>query len=131
MAVLTQYTVASYFIRICQEVKMKLPYYENVIISQMKITGVLLSRARPERRNRAKFFTNLGFSSDTWEVLAQALLRHAADHEVTKIEVLSSGIQYVIDGPIFAPNGQTPLVRAIWFIPIDESLPRFITAYPI
>ena len=110
---------------------MKLPNYDKAIVSQIKITGILLSMARPEKRDRAKFFLDLGFSAESWEVLAQALRRHAANHPVTKVETSSFGLQYVIDGIILTPSGRTPLIRSIWFVPTGESIPRFITAYPI
>ena len=110
---------------------MKLPNYEKALISQVKITGILLSMARPEKRERAKFFFDLGFSVEGWQELAQALRRHAANHSVAKVEDSSFGLQYVIDGIILTPSGETPLIRSIWFVPTGESVPRFITAYPI
>ena len=110
---------------------MKLPNYDKAIVSQVKITGILLSMTRPEKRDRAKFFFDLGFSVEAWQELAQALRRHAANHSVAKVEASSFGLQYVIDGVIIAPNDSTSLIRSIWFVPTGESIPRFITAYPI
>ena len=65
---------------------MKLPNYKNAVISQTKITGYLLSIKHRNGRSKAEFFTQLGFSYDAWEDLVKALLQHAADNDVTKIE---------------------------------------------
>ena len=110
---------------------MKLPNYDQAVVSQVKITGILLSMTRPEKRERAKFFFDLGFSAEAWEELAQALRRHAANHSVAKVEDSTYGLQYIIDGILLTPSGETPPVRSIWFVPTGESVPRFITAYPI
>ena len=110
---------------------MKLPNYEKAIVPQEKITGMLLSLTHPDKRERAKFFMSFGFSAESWKVLARALRRHAANHDVAKVEILSFGTQYVIDGIILTPDGRTPLVRSVWLVLIGESVPRFITAYPI
>jgi hypothetical protein len=64
----------------------KLPNYKNAVISQTKITGYLLSIKHRDGRSKAEFFTQLGFSYDAWEALVKALLQHAADNDVTKIE---------------------------------------------
>ena len=110
---------------------MKLPNHENAIISPEKITGMLLSLTHPARRERAKFFMSLGFSVESWQVLARSLHRHAAYHEVAKVETVASGTQYIIDGILLTPTGKTPLVRSIWLVPNGEDIPHFITAYPI
>jgi len=43
-------------------------------------------------------FMWLGFSSDAWEDLVKALLRHAAENEVVKIEDSPFGTRYIIEG---------------------------------
>lgn len=40
---------------------------------------------------------SFGFSIEAWEVLAEALRRHAAEHKVTKIETSPFGTRYVIE----------------------------------
>ena len=41
------------------------------------------------------------------------------------------GTRYIVDGPLHAPDGRTPDVRAVWFIDLDGTIPRLVTAYPI
>ena len=63
--------------------------------------------------------------------MAEALLRHAADHKVARIEPSPFGTRYVIEGMISTPDGRAPLIRAVWFMATDEDIPRFVTAYPL
>jgi lysophospholipid acyltransferase (LPLAT)-like uncharacterized protein len=47
---------------ICPEgLVLKLPNYENAVISETKITGYLLSTKHRDGRSKAEFFTRLGF----------------------------------------------------------------------
>lgn len=64
-------------------------------------------------------------------MLAAALNQHACENEVARIEHSPFGQRYVVEGPIFAPDGRTPTIRAIWFIETGEEIPRFVTAYPL
>jgi len=62
----------------------------------------LLSTKHREGRSKAEFFAQLGFSSDAWEDLVKALLRHAAENEVAKIEDSPFGTRYIIEGVLLA-----------------------------
>ena len=90
---------------ICSEgLALKLPNYENAVISETKITGYLLSTKHRDVRSKAEFFARLGFSSDAWEDLVKALLRHAAENEVAKIEDSPFGTRYIIEGVLSTPD---------------------------
>jgi len=110
---------------------LKLPNYENAVISETKITGYLLSTKHRDGRSKAEFFTRLGFSAETWEDLASELLRHAAENEVAKIEDSPFGRRYIIEGVLLAPDRKAVTVRSVWFIETGEQIPRFVTAYPL
>jgi len=109
----------------------KLPNYERALISQAKIKGYLLSVTHRDGRSKAKFFTQLGFSIDAWQELAAALMHHAADHEVGKIEDSPFGTRYIVEGLLHGPNARTAVIRSVWFIEIGEDVPQFVTAYPL
>jgi hypothetical protein len=111
---------------------MKLPNYEQAVVPQAKIVEYLLSLNHEDGRSKARFFLSFGFRIEQWEVLASALLAHAANHEITKIESSPFGTRYVVEGIISAPDGRTAHIRAVWFIETDEERPRFVTAilYP-
>jgi hypothetical protein len=110
---------------------LKLPNYEHSVISEKKITGYLLSAKHRDGRSKAEFFTRLGFSSDAWEDLVKALLRHAAENEVAKIEDSPFGTRYIIEWVLLAPDRTGAIVRSVWFIETGEQNPRFVTAYPL
>jgi hypothetical protein len=110
---------------------MKLPHRDAAVVAREKITGYLLSPAHRDGRGKHDFFVRFGFSPGAWETLRDALLGHAAEHEVTRVEDSPFGTRYVIEGTLAVPDGRGPLVRAVWFIEEGESVPRLVTAYPV
>jgi hypothetical protein len=114
-----------------KECAVKLPDYEHAVIPERKITAYLLSLTHRDGRSKAAFFTRFGFTLDTWEVLADALHRHAAEHDVAAVEETAFGTSYAVEGSLSAPDGRSPQVRVIWFIENGERTPRLVTAYPL
>ncbi len=110
---------------------MKLPNYEQAIVPQKKITQYLLSLTHPDGKSKAKFFLKFEFTVDSWEIMANALINHAADHELAKIEASPFGTRYVIKGRVITPDGRNPEVRAVWFISTGDDTPRLVSAYPL
>jgi len=110
---------------------MNLPNGDKAQVPQAKITEYLLSLAHEDGRSKAQFFLHFGYSITEWQRLATALQEHAQQHPVTKIEDSPFGKRYIIEGTIKAPDGRTPLVRAIWFIEDETEIPRLVTAYPL
>ncbi len=110
---------------------MKLPNYENALISREKIADYLLSQAHDDGRHKAEFFMHFGFAPESWEALSDALLQNIADREVVRIEASPFGTRYVVEGIIKTPVGRTPLLRSVWFIRNMEETPRLVTAYPL
>jgi hypothetical protein len=108
-----------------------LPHIDAALIPAKKIVNYLLSEAHEAGRDKANFFKRFGFTAETWEVLAQAFLQHAAQHEIAKIESSPFGSRYVIEGSLQTPSGRSPQVRVVWFIDTGERVPRFVTAYPL
>lgn len=110
---------------------MRLPNAEDAVVPEPKITRYLLSLAHPGGRGKALFFLRFGFSEDTWESLADALVQHALDNEVSSVESRSFGTRYVVEGAMPTPDGRAPRIRSVWFVEGDERAPRFVTAYPL
>ena len=110
---------------------MRLPHFEQAIIPQRKLTEYLLSRTHRDGRGKAAFFASFGFTIETWERLAEALRRHATEHDVAAIEATPFGMSYTVEGALLAPDGRWPLVRVVWFIETGETVPRLVTAYPL
>lgn len=110
---------------------MKLPNLKEAIVPPEKIKDYLLNLLHDDGRGKAIFFMHFGFSVAKWETLAQSLIRHAQDHEVIKREATPFGNRYVIEGILHTPSGETPQVRVVWFISLDETNPRLVTAYAL
>jgi hypothetical protein len=110
---------------------MKLPNYQVAVVPQTKIVDYLLSLSHRDGRPKAVFFIGFGFSADNWQVLAAALLQHAADYEITSEQDSPFGKRYAIEGIMQMPDGRTAMLRSVWFIDTGETVPRFVTAYPL
>ncbi|HEX8734437.1 MAG TPA: hypothetical protein VF721_03890 [Pyrinomonadaceae bacterium] len=110
---------------------MKLPNHDKAIIAREKIVDYLLSFVHKDGRSKAEFFTRFGFTVEHWEVLADALKFHAAEHEVIKTETSPFGMRYIIEGELSTPDRRNPSVRSVWFIENDSDAPHLATAYPL
>jgi hypothetical protein len=109
----------------------KLPNCDKAIVPPRKITDYLLSSAHRDGRSKAEFFSRFGFTQASWQTLAGALLQHAAQHEIAKIEQTPFGIRYVIEGELETPGGRRPAIRVVWFVESGEQTPHLVTAYPL
>ena len=110
---------------------MKLPNVKAAVGSDDKLTGYLLSPTHRDGRHNAAVFLGYGFTGDAGQTLAAALLKHAADYEVTKVEKTPFGSRYVVEGTMETPCGRTPNIRSVWYLETGHDVPRFVTAYPL
>jgi hypothetical protein len=109
----------------------KLPYLENAVVAEAKITKYLLNTEHEGGgKEKAAFFTRFGFSVAKWEVMRVALINHAHLHDVSSTLETPEGIHYVIEGELDTPDERQPQIRTIWAIDTDSTTPRLITAYP-
>ena len=107
-----------------------LPHADQAIIRPEKITAYLLNDAHPDGGPKSRFFKRFGFTSDDPDVLAAALLNHAATHDVVATATTIVGTKYQISGPLPSPDGRMPIVKTVWIILENETSPRFVTAVP-
>jgi hypothetical protein len=110
---------------------MKLPNRERATVPKEKVIDYLLSMSHRDGRPKAVFFGRFGFTADSWKALADALIRHASEHEVARTEDSPFGTRYVVEGIMAMADGRDALVRSIWFIEAGLDTPRFVTAYPL
>jgi hypothetical protein len=76
---------------------MKLPNREHALVPRAKVVDYLLSPTHRDGRHKAVFFSGFGFTADSWEKLADALLQHASEHDVAKQEDSPFGTRYVVE----------------------------------
>ena len=110
---------------------MKLPNAERAVVPERKITYYLLSTAHRGGRHEAECLRSFGFKLEAWVELATALLNHARNYEAVEIVPTPFGRNYVVEGPLPAPDGRAPKVRAVWFIANREETATLATAYPL
>ncbi|HEX5547361.1 MAG TPA: hypothetical protein VFX24_08125 [Ktedonobacterales bacterium] len=110
---------------------MKLPEYANATVDERKVTAYLLSLTHPVGRSKARYFIRYGFSADAWQLLADALKRHAAAYDVVEILPTLRGVSYTVEGELTTPSGLRPKVRVVWFQETGELSPHLVTAYPL
>jgi hypothetical protein len=109
----------------------KLPNLERAQVSRAKVVDYLLNTIHPDGQTKARFFLRFGFSIDSWEAMAAALVQHAQEHDVTSVKTSSHGVEYVIEGELHTPDERNPSVRSVWIIDSGDDVPRVVTAYPI
>lgn len=107
-----------------------LPNAQHAEIDSDKIRGYLLSTAHPVGRFKARFFAALGFSSDRWQELADALRIQHLTHNAQVARTTALGTTYTIRAILAGPGGESAIVVSVWFLPIGVEAPRFVTAYP-
>jgi hypothetical protein len=110
---------------------MQLANRQHAVVPREKVVDYLLSLSHRDGRPKAVFFGRFGFSADNWQALADALIRHANDHEVARTEDSPFGTRYVVEGIMAMADGRDAFVRSIWFIDTGAEVPRFVTAYPL
>jgi hypothetical protein len=109
----------------------RLPNPQLAIIDRRKVADYLLARNHPAGRAKAAFFARFGFMAAEWSQLRDALLDHARSAPTVSAAETPFGTKYILEGAIAAPDGRNPRVRAVWFIAIGDTTPRFVTAYPV
>lgn len=109
---------------------MHLPNAQLAHVDREKICEYLLNAAHPDNGGKARFFLAMGFDSDGWQVLANALRKLAGTGTVVKSMESAHGRKYILDGQIETPRGMRPAVRTIWIVDMGKNAPRLVTAYP-
>lgn len=100
-------------------------------ISLEKISGYLLNPTHPDGGSKARFFELFGFTATAPDILAEALLAHAASANLAREGLTPFGdIKLIYEGPLYAPSGRSPIVRTVWRLLPDDTA-HFVTAVPM
>ncbi|WP_373526470.1 DUF6883 domain-containing protein [Nostoc sp.] len=41
------------------------------------------------------------------------------------------GTRYAVEGTLVSPDGRNPVIRSAWFMETGETIPKFVTSYPL
>jgi len=108
----------------------RLPNAEKAIIEAEKLRDYVLSFAHPVGRFKAAFFQRLGYSAENWEAFERSLREVILSQDITQVEESQYGQKFIVEGPFGGLSGETVQIVTVWVILKEESIPRFITAYP-
>lgn len=109
---------------------MQVPHAESAVVEREKIVGYLLNPQHPDGASKAKFFLSLGFRTEQWEKLAEAL-RELINRSPTMRTVESIHGRKYVEGTIQSPGGISPRIRTVWIVDRGRLAPRLVTAYPL
>jgi hypothetical protein len=108
----------------------KLPNSDVATIPDQKLRRYLLDEEHPVGGSKARFFKELGFSSDDVQKLRESLLGIARSEEAREV-ASSHGMKYIVDGDVRSLSGErSARIRTVWLLEPGQTVPRFITAYP-
>jgi hypothetical protein len=107
-----------------------LPNADEAVIDPEKLRDYLLSTEHPHGRFKARVFGALGFRADRWRELESALRTQHLTQDTERVAAAVDGQRFKIQAILVGPNGESTVVVSIWFIRPDETVPRFVTAYP-
>lgn len=91
----------------------------------------LLNEAHPTGGPKARFFKQVGFSTENSMTFEAALLRHPSDNDVWKQVETALGTKSIVRCNLVTPNGRNPCVLTIWFKPHGSTAHRLVSAYPM
>jgi hypothetical protein len=107
-----------------------LPNAEHAILEPSRVRDYLLSAAHPVGRFKAAVFIALGYSQEDWQVPAHDILALATTGVAHDGQLSEFGKKYEVSGKLIGPNGRTATFTTVWMVKQEESMPRFITAFP-
>jgi len=94
-----------------------------------KVRDYLLNLDHTKGSPKAQFFISQGFDPDHWQILRDALIKHA-QRGVPTFSRRSRGFDlWRVLGLLDTPSGKRPLVFSVWVIE-NEGAPRLVSAYP-
>ena len=76
------------------------------------------------------FFRKLGCSREHWARIKRDFREFHLTEDVSETVASRYGVKYVIRANLKGPSGLTAELVSVWIIVSEETLPRFVTAYP-
>lgn len=104
---------------------------EELFVDQRKIVDYLLAEGHPTGRFKLRYFWSFGFRVTDWHTLHDALIAQARSNPVELRVDSKFGVKFIISGPLPSPDTRNPVIRSVWIRRNDETVIRFVTAYPV
>jgi hypothetical protein len=107
---------------------MKLPFQNNLVIDDNKISNYLLDVLHPSGKDKAEFFIS---HKCTVELLKELLLKQASDENYSQKIITPFGEKYILESIVLLPDLTPFNLRSVWIVRINENFTNFVTAYPV
>ena len=93
---------------------MKLPHGDDALVEDAKLRDYVLNPRHPVGKHHAVLFERLlGIELGNAEILKEALLRVAADEDVTREVATPCGRKFEMRFPLSGPGGEKRVVRRV------------------
>ncbi len=107
---------------------MKLPFAEQAVVPERKITHYLLNPDHPEGGSKARYFLRCGYSVDDVDRFRDDLLRLGRTSDMEEVST-RFGPKYVGVGFVTPPQGGRVQVQTVWILRNGSPPPVLVTAY--
>ncbi len=107
---------------------MNLPFSNNIIIEDSKLTDYLLNIHHPDGSTKAKFLIDRKFDKDS---LRKTLIKQVKEEEVKTMKESTFGKKYIIESEVHSPDNTKFILRSVWIVYLNENFIKLVTAYPI
>jgi len=107
---------------------MKIPFQNNLIIDNTKISNYLLDLLHPSGKDKAEFFIS---HKCTAESLKELLLKQAKEENYLNKSTTPFGEKYIIESIILLPDLTPFKLRSVWIVLNNQNFTTFVTAYPV
>jgi hypothetical protein len=100
------------------------------IIAPEKLRDYALNPANPDGESKARFFGEMGYNQEDWQILEADLREQHLSQEAKPGKTSMYGEKHEIIAPLVGPNKQERWLRSIWMVRKEETVARFITLIP-
>jgi hypothetical protein len=108
----------------------RLPNCDRAIVDEAKVRDYLLSASHPVGRFKSVFFRALGFSTNNWEALRDALVNLARSADAVPGQPSPFGQKFEIHATLRGSSGRLASVVTVWMVSEGQDCAHFVTAYP-
>jgi hypothetical protein len=107
----------------------QLPNGDRAILDIRKIEDYCLNPNHPRGRHKARIFNELlGVTRDNATWLRDALLGGLKSGEALELTTDVFGRRWRVDVPV-SRQGRSAVIRTVWIVRAEESVPRFVTCW--
>lgn len=109
---------------------MNLPFAEQAVVPDRKITRYLLDPEHSKGGPKPKYFLGVGYTIGDVDRFRADLLSLGRASDMRELTT-PFGRKYVGAGTFIAPNGTAVHIRTVWMLRDDSPPPILVTAYPV